>query len=129
MLAVDTNVIVRFLVNDDAKQSARARTLVTENDVFLPLSVLLECEWVLRSVFKFQPGAIAKALGRFVGLPTVSVERPAIAAWALDWLAQGIDFADALHLASSNHCEAFVTFDQKFIKRVGPLVGLEIRVP
>jgi len=129
MLAVDTNVVVRFLVNDDAEQSPRARTLVNGSAIFLPLTVLLESEWVLRSVYAIGPKAAAKALRLFVSLPSVSVERPTIAARALDWLDAGLDFADALHLATSDHCEAFVTFDRQFIKQAKRSAGLAIRMP
>lgn len=49
-------------------------------------------------------------------MPSVTVEDAAIVAGALDLFAQGMDFADALHLLKARHCERFVTFDRKFIK-------------
>ena len=54
MLVVDTDVVVRHLTNDDEAQAARARRLIERHDVFLPLTVLLEAEWVLRCVYAFQ---------------------------------------------------------------------------
>src|SRR5271165_3450212 len=53
MLAIDTNLVVRYLVGDDPGQAARARSLIDNNDVFVCTTVLLETEWVLRSVYGF----------------------------------------------------------------------------
>ena len=104
MLAVDTNVIVRYLTNDHSQQSARARKLVDGQDVWVPTTVLLETEWVLRSVYHYTPTQIAIALRKFAGLPHITVENAALAAQALNWAEQGMDFADALHLGAADHC-------------------------
>ena len=50
MFEVDTSVVVRLLTNDDKPQAARARRLIEQHDVLLPLTVLLDTEWVLRRV-------------------------------------------------------------------------------
>jgi predicted nucleic-acid-binding protein len=114
MLAVDTNVVVRYLTNDEPAQARAARKLVDGNDVKLLISVLLETEWVLRSLYDFADARVHAALVAFVGLETVKVEHAARVAAALDWFEQGIDLADALHLAGSTDCEAFATFDKRF---------------
>jgi predicted nucleic acid-binding protein len=77
---------------------------------------MLEAEWVLRSVYAYQPGDVCRALRAFAGLPGVSVEEEALVATALDRAERGMDFADALHLGEAGHGEAMVTFDRKFIK-------------
>lgn len=51
MTALDTNVVVRFLVNDDDQQAQRARALIAAGNVHIPPTVLLETEWVLRSAY------------------------------------------------------------------------------
>src|SRR3954447_5347083 len=99
MLAIDTNLIVRYLVGDDPGQAARARRLIDNNDVFVCTTVLLETEWVLRSVYEFSAAQCAKALADFAGLPQVKLEDVAAAAKALDWMRKGVDLADGLHLA------------------------------
>lgn len=116
MLAVDTNLIVRYLTGDHPKQSARARTLIDGQPIFAAVTVILETEWVLRSTYDYRPADIARALRDFAGLPTVTVEDGALVATALDLAEKGMDFADALHLGRSAHCEGFATFDRKFIK-------------
>jgi hypothetical protein len=74
MLAVDTNVVVRYLANDDAAHAARAQRLLARDDVFVPLTVLLETEWVLRGVFGFPTADVVRALRGFAGLPRGTVE-------------------------------------------------------
>lgn len=116
MLAVDTNLVVRYLTGDHPKQSARARALIDGEPVFASVTVVLETEWVLRSTYGYQPADVARSLRAFAGLPTVTVEDGAMLAGALDLAEKGMDFADALHLVRSTHCEGFVTFDRKFLK-------------
>lgn len=116
MLAIDTNLIVRYLTGDHADQSARARAMIDGESVFAAVTVLLEVEWVLRSAYGYRSADIVRALRVFAGLPTVMVEDGAMVAAALDLAESGMDFADALHLTRSGHCEAFVTFDRKLVK-------------
>ena len=116
MLAIDTNLIVRYLTGDHVAQSARARALIDGESVFAAVTVLFEVEWVLRSAYGYQAADIVHALRVFAGLPTVTVEDGAMVAAALDLAETGMDFADALHLTRSGHCEAFLTFDRKLIK-------------
>ena len=129
MLAIDTNLIVRYLVGDDLGQAARARRLIDSNDVFVCTTVLLETERVLRSVYGFSAAQCAKALSDFAGLPGVSLEDATAAAKALDWIRQGMDFADGLHLAGAEGFEAFVSFDEDFAKAANALGGIKVRAP
>ncbi len=70
MRAIDTNVVVRYLTGDDAKQSARARAVIESGSVFVSTTVVLESAWVLRSVYGFSRDAVANALRAFLGLPS-----------------------------------------------------------
>ena len=117
MRAIDTNVLVRALVRDDAAQSARAEALLGEHPVFIPVTVMLELEWVLRSRYGFAPKVLAQALERIAALGNVVVgERAAVLAAAAR-VAQGWDFADALHHALSEGCDDFVTLDADLFRR------------
>ncbi len=116
MRALDTNVVVRYLTGDDPEQAARARAVIDAGPVFVSATVLLECDWVLRSAYGFGGGEVATALRTFAGLPTVSVEGPAMLAEALDRAESGMDLADALHLGAAAGCEAMLTFDRQFIE-------------
>lgn len=129
MLAVDTNVIVRYLTGDHPRQSIKARALIDGEDILVCTTVLLETEWVLRSVYGFAPAQVCKALRAFAGLTRVSLEDPALAASALDHMERGMDFADALHLGRAGACDAFVTFDRRLMRTARTAGAKNIRVP
>ena len=116
MIAMDTNVVVRLFVDDDAEQTARASALLQENEILISLSVLLETEWVLRSVYRFDSHQIISAFQRFFGLPQVVLTDPAVVSAAMRLFGHGMDFADALHLTSSGNAVSFATFDRKLIR-------------
>ena len=116
MLAIDKTVIVRYLTGDHPAQSARAKALIDTEPVYVCLTVLLETEWVLRSVYGYNTSQIARALRSFAGLPQVTLDYPALAAQALDWLEAGMDFGNALHLAKAAGCAEFVTFDRGLVR-------------
>ena len=117
MIAVDTNVLVRYLTNDDADQARKAAKLLAGADAILvPHTVLLELAWVLRSVYDLSPRTIHMAMLRVLGLPNVHIENAERIAQALSCYEQGMDFADALHLALSADADRLVTFDQRFAR-------------
>ncbi len=129
MLAIDTNLVVRYVTGDHPGQSAKAKALIDGHDVFVSTTVLLESEWVLRSAYGFSAVEVVRALTGFAGLARVQIEDPALAATAFGWAAQGMDFADALHLAKADGCEAFMSFDRRLKRRADTLGGVEVRVP
>lgn len=129
MRAIDTNVVIRFLTSDDKKQAKAARTAIEEGNIFLPTTVLLESEWVLRSGYDFTTGEIADGLRGLAGLPGVTLEEPEALAQALAWMDQGMDFADALHVAKSNDCSAFLTFDRKLLKAAERVASVPVQMP
>ena len=129
MRAIDTNVIVRFLTADDPVQAAAARRAIEAGEIFVATTVLLETEWVLRSGYGFSSEAIEAALKGLAGLPGVTVEDPLLLAAALDGLAAGMDFADALHLAKAEGCRAFLTFDLKLVKAAKGRSSVPVMVP
>lgn len=122
MMALDTNVVVRFLTRDEPEEAARGKALIERGPVFVAKTVMLETEWVLRSAYDFGSPAIAASFMAFLGLPGVEVEDAPTVVRALAWYAQGFDFADALHIASCERADAFATFDRK-LRRKSTLVG------
>ncbi len=117
MRAIDTNVLVRAIVNDDTAQSARAIALLTEHDIYIPVTVVLELEWVLRSRYAFAPKLVAQAIAKITALGNVVVGERAAVLVATARAAQGWDFADALHVALSEGCVDFTTLDADLAKR------------
>jgi predicted nucleic-acid-binding protein len=127
--AIDTNVVVRFLVGDEASQAAKARAVIAAGEVYIATTVLLESEWVLRAAYGFAPARVAAALRGLAGLPGVAVETPERLAQALDWMDAGMDFADALHLAQAGGCTAFLSFDRKLARTAAGLSGVPVEQP
>jgi predicted nucleic acid-binding protein len=84
---------------------------------------------VLGRAYRFNPDRIIAALTAFAGLPRVTLEDPALAAKALDWMARGMDFADALHLAKAEGCEVFVSFDQHLATVANSIGEVKVRAP
>ena len=125
MRAVDTNVVVRYLTGDDPDRTARVRDAIDAGQVYLPTTVLLETEWVLRRAYGYGPNEVVGALRRIAGLPQVRVENAALLAESLERAESGMDFADALHLGAAARCEAMLTFDRRFIRTA---MGTSVRV-
>lgn len=116
MHAVDTNVLVRLLTGDDADQTKRAAALFKKETIFIPKTVLLETEWVLRRLYRLDRKTVVSALRKLSGLGNVEIEQPLVVTQALQCCEDGMDFADALHLASSQNCRKFATFDEQLEK-------------
>lgn len=129
MIAVDTNVLVRLLVRDDEIQFKSALAIFRDEEVFLPDSVLLETEWVLRFAYEFPPEAVCSSLRRTLGLKNVFVEDPTRMAKAIAWHEAGLDFGDALHLARSEHLSSLKTFDKAFVKQSKGLSACKVSAP
>ena len=116
MLAVDTNVVVRLLVNDDARQGGAARRLFESDEIWIGVTVLLEAAWVLESVYELTVAESVKALRGLLGLPNVRVEDAGAVATALEAAGRGLELADALHLVRAPEDAEFATFDRGLAK-------------
>ena len=128
MVAADTNVVIRLLTADEPRQTAQARRLFETETIFLAKTVLLEAEWVLRRLYWFDRPAINSALMAFLSLPNVRCEDEPLLRQALGWNRHGLDFADALHLASNGRSSWFATFDLAMLK-TSKVTGLAVREP
>lgn len=130
MIAFDTNILARFYVDDPgdpeaAKQGPIAHRLLTESpQVFVPLTVVLELEWVLRAFYGFATEDFVRVVEHLLGLPNVNVEEWERITDALAWHTGGLDFADALHLLASSHCTQFLSFDDRRFARRAKRLGV-----
>jgi predicted nucleic-acid-binding protein len=126
-IAVDTNIVIRFLTHDDEAQYQRAYRLFQRPHIFVPTTVFLETEWVLRFAYKYGATEIVRAFRMLLGLANVEAEEPSRIAKALTWHQTGLDFADALHLASSQQCDILYTFDREFAKKGKSVSACEVK--
>ena len=131
MIALDTNVLARAIASEiDADAATRAQRkraqalLSSGRQLFVPVTVIEELEWVLRGAYAMPPEDIAAVFEDMLAVENLTVDRAAAVSQALAWYRQGMDFSDALHLAQSGLCSGFVTFDTRFAKTARRL-GLE----
>ena len=130
MIGLDTNVLARFYCDDPAdpealRQRPIARRIVLESPaVFVPLTVVLELEWVMRGFYQLGPASFCDAVEHLLGMPHATVERWEAVSDAVDLHRRGLDFADALHWACSIACERFVSFDDRRLVRRARRLGL-----
>jgi predicted nucleic-acid-binding protein len=129
VIAVDTNVLVRLLTNDDQVQARRAVRIMQRSQIFIPKTVMLETEWVLRHAYGIDRKQIRRGFQNLMGLPNVKTEDSRSLALAISWYGLGIDFADALHLASSSEAKEFVTFDKSLAQKANKLKVATIILP
>lgn len=129
MTGVDTNTVVRLLTGDDPAQARRAKAVFKKHGILIPETVFLETEGVLRHAYGFSPAAIHEAFSKLCGLPNVLLHNPHRLLSVLEWYAEGMDFADALHLAACRECRAFLTFDQKLVRRAEGRGACPVREP
>lgn len=128
--ALDTNVVVRLFVDDGSKEVPIARSVFERETVEIPRTVILECEWVLRSVYKFGPASICEALEALLSLTNVIVQDSEMVAAAIEAHRLGIDFADAFHLLSVERSDELLTFDDDFENRAKRMNhSLPVRIP
>ena len=105
MAALDTNVLVRFLVQDDAAQGLAAKRLIesagrAERPLFVSTTVLLELVWVLCCSFGFDKIAVSATLYGLLGAADLEVESEVAVEFALlQYEDSSADFADCLHVA------------------------------
>jgi predicted nucleic-acid-binding protein len=115
MIAFDTNLLVRLIVDDSPQQADTAEALLKTNRVFISRTVLLETEWVLRATYKKPRERINSFLQYLLQADNATIEDHEQVEQALSWYHLGADFADALHLAACGTATMH-TFDRGFCK-------------
>jgi predicted nucleic-acid-binding protein len=121
LATVDTNVVVRLLVADDAIQSNQVRHLILRAErrserLYVPLAVTLELEWVLRSHFEFAKDRVVVAFNSLLGTWDVEFqEKPTVEEALATYERHRIDFAECLHLdgAAAAARLPLLTFDRR----------------
>ena len=131
MIALDTNILARYLLDDDPAQARSARRLLADAkaEYWIPVTVVLELAWVLRKSDAPRAVIIGRLLD-LLALRNVRAQNADLVSQALRWSAEGMDLADALHLVLSGKAERFVTFDEALVKQARKLgVQPQVAVP
>ena len=117
MKAVDTNVLIRFFIADDAAQFAAARSLVSSGAIWVAKTVVLETIWVLRSVYLYGEQEIHGAITALLHTENILVEDSESLLTALSLADSGMSLTDAIHVAGTPSGVKFVSFDRKLVNR------------
>lgn len=122
MIALDTNILARYLLDDEPAQTRAARRLLadTKAEYWIPITVVLELAWVLRKA-EAPRAVVIERLRELLSLRNVRPQNADLVVQALRWAAQGLDLADALHLVLSGKAERFATFDEDLVKQARKL--------
>lgn len=125
MIGLDTNILARYYIEDEADKEAQhqrlaaCRMIESGQPLMVCKTVILEFEWVMRGYYGFESAQVLSVLRHLLDLPHVDVEDRATVAQALSHSSTGIEFSDAMHLASYRTCTSMASFDdRKFARRV-----------
>lgn len=118
MVTLDTNILARFLLQDDPHQSPLTGYLLSNYPCYIPITVIVELAWVLKSK-KISKQAIITQILAVLRLPNVFPQYQSSTEQALLWANDGMDIADAIHLmiAMQENQLPVTTFDNDFIKQ------------
>ena len=129
MIGIDTNVLIRYITQDDKTQSKKANNLIEQELSesvfgFVTLVSLIEIVWVLESCYEQKKSDLINVVGALLTTKQIKIERSDIAYLALkDFESGNGDFSDAViaRLSKAAGCTKVVTFDKKAVS-----VGMEI---
>ena len=116
MIRVDTNMIIRFLLNDHIEMANIAEKVLTTRDVYIANEILAEVVYVLLGVYDISRSDIADRLTELIGFKNISVSNPEIVALSLElFKTKKLDFVDCL-LCAYAKLDEVVTFDKQLIR-------------
>ena len=130
MIGLDTNVLARYYIDDEAdveaqRQRLAARRLIESGQpLMVSKSVVLELEWVMRGYYSFNQAEVTRVIRHLLEQTGITVEGRDAVEQALSNCEAGIDFADALHHASYKSCDSVATFDDRKFARRAKKLGL-----
>jgi predicted nucleic-acid-binding protein len=118
VIALDTNVLVRLVTGDDPVQARRVAARIDGGDAFfVPLTVALELEWVLRGAYGLSRDQVVATFEALLSIRNLRFAEDQALTRALAQHRAGLDFADALHLEAAQGCTEMLSFDAKLRSR------------
>ena len=130
MIGLDTNVLARYYISDDAdaeatrQREAAHRLMDAGEALMLCKTVLLEFEWVMRGYYRFERTQVQTVLRHLLSMPHLTIERREQVQHAVALHATGFDLADALHHAAYVECKRMASFDDRGLARRAKRQGL-----
>ena len=127
MISIDTNILLRFLLDDHPALSAQARRIIGTQHCHVGLLTLAETGFVLVSFYRASKTELVRSARALLDVPTLAFEREERLPAALDAVASGMDWFDALLWAGSPTDQPLASFDRDFVRRAAKM-GLPPRV-
>ena len=121
MLTIDTNILLRYALNDNAKLSAKAKDIIEGNTCHVPLLALAEMGFVLGSVYEAKPSEVVAYAKSLMQQRNLRFEHESRVLQALAGIAAGVDWFDALLWAAAPTQHEFITLDKKFASKATKL--------
>ena len=135
MIALDTNAVVRLLIEDDVKQAKKVQDVVALAEkklisILILSEVLIETVWVLESVYGCKRGEIVDFLLTLISTSTFTLADSLIIRNATNQYKKGADFADAVIIgqAKKHHASQFFSFDKKLQKKFPDYVVENLKI-
>lgn len=116
MIGIDTNILVRYVTQDDVKQAKQATLLLAQKEIFfISIPVILETVWVLKVAYRWKREDVILTLETLLEIENFIFEDKASLIHATWAYRKGGDWSDHLIqvLCKKNHCSSFVTFNQE----------------
>ena len=128
MQILDTNVLARWLLNDDFVQAQIADQAASQ-PFLLTWTVFIELGWVLEKAAGVPRSIVAEMMQQLLEFDNARMENTSAVEWAIERYRLGADWADMMHLASAPvDASSFVTFDKKLARQAGATSTLPIQL-
>ena len=127
MRSIDTNVIARWVMRDDPHQTQIADAIF-DRPIEITHTVLLEIGWVLTSVGRMSREQFSETMVRILDLETAAIKSRKALRWAVDRYRAGADWADVMHIVSTEAGSSFATFDQALVKEAGVSTPVAVEI-
>lgn len=121
MIVVDTNIILRYLLNDNEELSSKATEIIDNNDIFIPTEVIVEASYVLRKVYNVEKEKIFEAIKLLINMEDINFQNKETIELAFKtYSEENLDIVDCMLFAYSKSEKYNVaTFDKKLNKLIG----------
>ena len=128
MIALDSSVLARYVLNDNPDEAVVASQFIVNNSCSVSWSVLVELCWVLEYRAGLPRSEVVGSLAAIGDSDCIAVPNRASMAWAIERYAKGADFADMVHLVSAmNGATEFACFDRKLARQAGEDSPIAVR--
>lgn len=123
MIIVDTNIILRYLLNDDEELNQKATEIIDNNDIFIPTEVIVEASYVLKKVYNVEKEKIFEAIQQLIKMDGVNFQNKETIELAFKTYAEkNLDIVDCmLYAYSKNEKFDVETFDKKLCKLISEI--------